>query len=300
MIGLTAVDPNSWRRTAYYEDSWFSSTDLNSAFNNLDSNDSVILDLSFAKDFGPKIGENITIAVGNAVKEAKIVGFFGVKSSDGLSVLYPNAFSQYPSFVSLGFYQEISQEASASAKVLLKLESGVNGTNVAINIRALEGNAVANVDSFAERWKSSQGDVVSMSGLDVQRLGVVFAFLAASVGIALISTVSMRERSREATIMSVRGLSYKQLSLMFLTENFALVSFSVVLGLIVGVIVTNGSIASTNSFAFSIPQHRLVLPLDMGILLFSCITLVFVATILPILIMSRDYVTKLERMVRLR
>jgi ABC-type antimicrobial peptide transport system permease subunit len=300
MIGLTAVDPNSWRRTAYYEDSWFSSTDLNSAFNNLDSNDSVILDLSFAKDFGPKIGENITIAVGNAVKEAKIVGFFGVKSSDGLSVLYPSAFSQYPSFVSLGFYQEISQEASASAKVLLKLESGVNGTNVAINIRALEGNAVANVDSFAERWKSSQGDVVSMSGLDVQRLGVVFAFLAASVGIALISTVSMRERSREATIMSVRGLSYKQLTLMFLTENLALVSFSVVLGLVVGVIVTNGSIASTNSFAFSIPQHRLVLPLDMGILLFSCITLVFVATILPILIMSRDYVTKLERMVRLR
>jgi ABC-type antimicrobial peptide transport system permease subunit len=300
MIGLTAVDPNSWRRTAYYEDSWFSSTDLNSAFNNLDSNGSIILDLSFAKDFGPKIGENITIAVGNAVKEAKIVGFFGVKSSDGLSVLYPNAFSQYPSFVSLGFYQEISQEASASAKVLLKLESGVNGTNVAINIRALEGNAVANVDSFAERWKSSQGDVVSMSGLDVQRLGVVFAFLAASVGIALISTVSMRERSREATIMSVRGLSYKQLTLMFLTENLALVSFSVVLGLVVGVIVTNGSIASTNSFAFSIPQHRLVLPLDMGILLFSCITLVFVATILPILIMSRDYVTKLERMVRLR
>lgn len=301
MLGLTAIDPDSWRRTSYYEDSWFSGTDFNSAFDSLAaSNDSIILDLSFAKEFGPKIGENITIAVGHLVKEAKIVGFFGVESSDQQSVLYPSAFNQYPSFVSLGFYQEVSQQASASAKVLLKLKSGVNGKDVAGNIRTLEGKAVTNVDSFAERWESSQGDVVSMSGLDVQRLGVVFAFLAASVGIALISTVSMRERSREATIMSVRGLSYKQLTLMFLTENIALVSFSVVLGLVVGIIVTNGSIASTNSFVSSIPQHRLVFPFDMGILLFSCITLVFVATVLPILIMSRDYVTKLERMVRLR
>lgn len=301
MLGLTAVDPDSWRRTAYYEHSWFSGTDFNSAFDSLiASNDSIILDLSFAKDFGPKIGENITIMVGHAVKETKVVGFFGVESSNQQSVLYPSAFSQYPSFVSLGFYREVSQQASASARVLLKLESGANGKDVAGNIRTLEGTAVSNVDSFAERWESSQGDVVSMSGLDVQRLGVVFAFLAASVGIALISTVSMKERSREATIMSVRGLSYKQLTLMFLTENFALVSFSVVLGLVVGMLVTNGSIASTNSFTSSIPQHRLVLPLDMGILLISCITLVFVATILPILVMSRDYVTKLERMVRLR
>jgi hypothetical protein len=35
-------------------------------------------------------------------------------------------------------------------------------------------------------------------------------------------------------------------------------------------------------------------------MLTSCIALIFAATILPIVIMSRRYVTKLERMVRLR
>ncbi|MGB9714728.1 MAG: hypothetical protein ACPLZC_07130 [Candidatus Bathyarchaeales archaeon] len=47
-------------------------------------------------------------------------------------------------------------------------------------------------------------------------------------------------------------------------------------------------------------RRRLVFPLDSTLMLVFCLTLIFAATILPILIMSRKYVTKLERMVRLR
>jgi len=136
--------------------------------------------------------------------------------------------------------------------------------------------------------------------LDVQRLGIIFAILAASVGTALVSVVSMIERSREATIMSVKGLSYKQLVIMFLTENIALVTFSVILGMFVGFVTVYGNISASNAMISDIVRRRLVFPLDSALMLLSSLTLIFSATILPIIIMSRRYVTKLERMVRLR
>jgi len=126
--------------------------------------------------------------------------------------------------------------------------------------------------------------------------------LAASVGTALVSVVSMRERSREATIMSVKGLSYKQLVVMFLTENLAVVTFALVLGIFVGFVAAYGNISATNSFIAStaIIKHRLIFSLDAILMLASCVALIFVSTILPILVIARGYVTKLERMVRLR
>jgi len=208
-------------------------------------------------------------------------------------------FSQYWSFISEKLYKEVRGQVSASARLLLKLKGGVDGKSVAEAIRNLDLN-ISSVESFAEKWEESQSDIVRMGVLDVQKLGIVFAVLAASVGTALVSVVSMRERSREAAIMSVKGLSYKQLAAVFLTENFALVTFSVVLGVIVGLIVVHGYVCSTNASISSLIQHRLVFPLDEALLLLSCITLIFVSTVLPILLMLKRYMTKLERMVRLR
>jgi len=136
--------------------------------------------------------------------------------------------------------------------------------------------------------------------LDVQRLGIVFAVLAASVGTALVSTVSLRERSREAAIMSVRGLSYKQLLVMFLAENMAIVVFSLVLGAVVGIITLNGNLIMQDTINTGLIRHNMVFPLDTTLMLVSCAGLILAATIVPILIMARNYVTNLERMVRLR
>jgi ABC-type antimicrobial peptide transport system permease subunit len=88
--------------------------------------------------------------------------------------------------------------------------------------------------------------------------------------------------------------------MMFLTENLAVVTFSVLLGVTVGLIVAYGNIASTNAFVSSLIMHRLVLPLDSALLLLFYVGLIFISTVSPILIISRRYVTKLERMVRLR
>ena len=136
--------------------------------------------------------------------------------------------------------------------------------------------------------------------LDVQRLGLIFVVVAASVGTALVSIVSMRERSREATLMSVKGLSYRQLVWMFLSENLAVVIFSIVLGLIVGLIIVYGNVASASSFLPELIKRRVVFPNDTLITIGSFVSLIFASAILPIIVMTRQYVTKLERMIRLR
>ncbi len=187
-----------------------------------------------------------------------------------------------------------------SLRILIKLKEGVNGTDIAETIRKMNDPDVSYVQSFSEQWEQSQSNAVNLGSLDVQRLGIVFAILAASVGTALVSIVSMKERSREAAMMSVKGLSYKQLLIMFLAENLAIVVFSLALGAIVGIITLNGNLAALDTMNVGLVHHRLIFPPDATLTVVSCVGLILASTILPILIMARNYVTNLERMVRLR
>jgi len=297
-VNMKAVEPESWLRAAYYEGDMFTGNSAEAAFQSLlTEKDAIILEKSIAKLLDLHLGDFITLAVGNTSKKMNVVGYFGPETGDEQGTV-----SQYWSFVSEELYEEVGTSVNVySTRMLLKLKPGENGTAVAENIRSL-GSNMSRVDSFAEEYTRSQSDVATVGSLDAQRLGIVFAVLAASVGTALVSVVSMRERSREATIMSVKGLSYKQLVVMFLTENLAVVTFAIVLGISVGFVAAYGNISATNSFAAStaIIKHRLIFPVDAALVLISCVALIIVSTILPILIISRGYVTKLERMVRLR
>jgi len=138
-----------------------------------------------------------------------------------------------------------------------------------------------------------------MQVLDIQGLGLLFAVLSASVGTALIAIVSL-ERSREATLMSVRGLSYRQLVFMFLTESMAIITFAVILGVVVGAIIAYGNIAASNAglYTSSLVMQRLVYPVNAVATIGTYVALIYTATIGAILVMSSQYVTKLEKMVR--
>lgn len=299
-IKVKAVEPHSWLKAAYYEGGWFSGNDVARAFKNMAADkDTIILERSVAKLLNLEIDESVTLRFGSLTKTLNVVGFFGPEPSEQQQPIMVWSI-EYWSFISHELYKDVRSHVGAYAKILLKLKSEVDGKDVAENVRNLEDLSIGSVESSAEEWEEAQTSVITMGMLDVQRLGILFAVLAASVGTALVSTVSMRERSREATIMSVKGLSYKQLIIMFLTENLALVVFSTVLGVIVGLIVVYGNVSSTSAFASTLVQRRFIFPLDTTLMLVSCIALIFISTILPILIMSRKYVTKLERMVRLR
>ena len=187
-------------------------------------------------------------------------------------------------------------------RLLLKLNDGVNGTSVAEKIRSLNLE-IYGVECFDEEMREAETNPTaenSLQILEIQRLGFIFAVLAASVGVALISIVSMKERNREATIMSVKGLSYRQLVWMFLSENLAVVTFSIVLGLSVGLIAGYGSVVSSSTLTSELVKRHFVFTSNSVVTVVSYVSLLFASIILPIIVMSRQYVTKLERMIRLR
>ena len=309
---MKTIDPDSWNVTAYYEKEWFTGTSMEQAFNELETNNNmtIILERREANRLNLKIGDEIGIDFPSGPRKLKIVGFFGPEPTESGVGIRESYTVQTWSFIPRNLFNMSSPFSDAyklesfDEKILLKLNDGVNGTAVAEKIRSLDLE-IYGVESFDEQWTQSQqmNNVYtynSLLTLDIQRLGLVFVVLSASVGMALVSIVSLRERSREATLMSVRGLSYRQLVWMFLTENLAVITFSVILGLGVGLIIVYGNVTSSNALVSQLITRRLVFPTDAIVSIASYISLIYASTILSILIMSRQYVTKLERMIRSR
>jgi putative ABC transport system permease protein len=301
---IRTVDPDSWLETAYYESPLFSGASVEEAFNQLNNdNMTIILERRVAQELDLKIGDVIAIDFQSGARKLRIIALFGPEPAE-----LPSG-NEYTletwSFVPRNLFNMSSPFSDAyimeefQTNILLKLNDGVNGTRVAEKIRDLDLE-IYGVISLDEEMTDALESDYSLQIMDVQRLGLIFSVLAASVGIALVSIVSMRERNREATLMSVKGLSYRQLVWMFLTENIAVVVFSVVLGVIVGLIAGYGNIISSSGVISELVERHLVFTYDSFVAVASCIALIFASTLVPIMVMSRQYVTKLERMIRIR
>ena len=238
------------------------------------------------------------------MEQLTVVGFFGLESAQT---------GQYWSYIPEGLYSQLEANvmSSASAKILIKLNSGADSKAVAAQLRGLNINGVSTVSSLAEQIEAQQNGSALGGSLDILSLGVFFMVAAASIGTALVTLVSLTERKREASIMSVRGLSFKQLLVMLLTESLTVVTFAAVLGTVGGLIVVRGIVASNNAFnvslsAASYSSTSLNLPLDMHMVfppsailtLFVSFVLVYASTIIPTVIMAKRYGTRLERTVR--
>ena len=294
---LKAVDPEKWLEIAYYESELFSGGSVETIFNEMATdNNTTILDRETATSLDLRVGDIILVTFGSDIRALKVVGFFGPEPSEGYFI---TGLSYY-SYVPEGLYYEVKGNVSATGRILVKLVSGADGKAVAEQIRELETNNIGTVYSVAEELQEWQSNVLLSGTLNIQLLGVAFAVVAASIGTALVTSVSLKERSREVSIMSIRGLSFKQLVTMLLTENLAVVVFAVLLGTVVGLIIVYGNVSAANTmpYSFSILTRHMVFPIDMVLILFACFVLVFASTIIPVIIMSRRYVSRLERIVR--
>jgi hypothetical protein len=87
---------------------------------------------------------------------------------------------------------------------------------------------------------------------------------------------------------------------MFFAENLAIVIFSVFLGVVVGLIVVRGNVSAANAtLTYSLVTRRIVFPSDAVILLTTCLSLVFASAVVPVILLTKRYVSKMERIVRL-
>jgi len=318
---IKTIQPAAWGVSAYYEDGWYSGgPTLEQMLIDLrKSNNTIILDRSIAKQYGYKLYDTITVDFASCARQLRIVGFFGPEPQNNQGEIYTATLSSFASNFYSSFYSYVPRDLfnmtegsdiytleSWSTKILISLNPGVNGTEVANQIRSLNLE-VYGVDSFDEQWRrsTSMEDISTYSSiqvLDVQSFGLIFAVLSASVGTALIAVVSLKERSREATLMSVRGLSYRQLVWMFITESMAIITFAVILGIIVGVIIVYGNVATANASisSYSLVTQRIIFPSNALATVGTYVALIYASTIGAIIVMTSQYVTKLEKMVRAR
>ncbi|MEM2995580.1 MAG: FtsX-like permease family protein [Candidatus Bathyarchaeia archaeon] len=299
-IQARAVDPEKWLKIAYYENEWFSGNDVATAFQQMKTNTgTIILEWDIAKYLNKNVGASVISEVGTLT----IVGFFGPEAPVSQQTyvvrpIQPYYRGRFWSYVPLSLYEN-SHISASSVRVLVKLKPGADGKAVASDISGFEG--VSNVQCVAEKLETYQSDLVLMGPINILRVGTVFSVVAASVATALVTLVSMQERRREASIMSARGLAFKQLAKIFLTENLAITVFSVFLGVIVGLIALRGYISSINmsTLAYSPVTRRIAFPPDAMLLLSTCIILIFASAIIPVILLVKRYISKMERIVRL-
>jgi ABC-type antimicrobial peptide transport system permease subunit len=322
---VETIDPQSFLSTAYYESDWFSGASVQQMFHELETdNQTIILEQSIAQQENLKVGDTIALNFVSGARTLRIVGFFGPKlpanelststitSSNGAFIpteitipYYYQLWSYVPrNLFNMTYGSGIYQAEGFDTNILLKLNPGVNGTVVANEIRNMKLD-IDGVTSFDEQWRQSQNSqdqstFYTLQVLDFQNLSVIFAVLSASVGMVLIAIVSLSERSREATLMSVRGVSYGQLVWMFLAENIAIITFAVLLGLAGGYVIDRGTILAANVGTLQLVYPHVIFPTSTLKTIAYYVGLIYASTILAILVMSRRYVTKLERMVRTR
>ena len=323
---IRTIDPTSWLKTAYYENDWFTGASMKQAFTAMENNNmTIILEQRVAEEYNLTVGDTIAIDFASGARTLTIVGLFGPKiptneiqtvsgggqiigePGPGIYQIYPTTLTTW-SYVPRNLFNMSSPFSDAfkdenfDTTILLKLDPGVNGTAVAEKIGGLNLE-IYGVTSFAEQWQQSQNlndqsTFYTLQVLNFQSLGIAFAVLSASVGMVLIAVVSLSERSREATLMSVRGLSYGQLVWMFLAENLAVITFAVLLGLGVGLMIDYGTINSANIGVLQLVLPHFVYTQSAIETIAWYVGLIYAATIGAILVMARRYVTKLERMVR--
>ncbi|MDR0373319.1 MAG: ABC transporter permease [Nitrososphaerota archaeon] len=312
-MSVKTIDPTVWPVSAYSEDSWFSgSLSVNQMLNEFKANNNtIILDRSVAAQLDLKLYDEIAVDFESCARQLRIVGFFGPEPSDTNNDLGFNPWisSRFYSFVPRNLFNMTAGSDIYSLEywntyIRISLNPGVNGTDVANQIRDLKLD-VYDVESFDEQWQRSveMENLTTYSALQIlsmQNFGLIFAVLSASVGTALIAIVSLKERSREATLMSVRGLSYRQLVWMFLTESIAVITFAVILGVVIGTIVAYGNITAGNAYIsqYNLVTQRLVFPANALPVIGTYVGLIYASTIGAVLVMTSQYVTKLEKMVR--
>jgi len=307
---VKAVNPENWLGAAYYENEFFSGNDAKKAFELLASNnETIIMELGYAQYLKKELGDIVSISLGQDTLELKIVGFFGLSNPSSFETVVgpfgPTSYysSRYWSFISDGLFRQLGNETTrySTPSLLIKLKEGADSKAVADRVRANKalGTSVSQVSSVSEQLEAQQSNVMLMGQFNLLRLGVIFVVLASSIGTALVTLVSLRERGRETAIMNVRGLSFPQLLVMLLTENLAVVTFAVLLGAVVGLIAVSGTIASSNvtNLGATVNRH-IVFPFETTLTIVFSIALIFASTIMPVVFMAKRSSSRLERRVR--
>jgi ABC-type antimicrobial peptide transport system permease subunit len=289
-VNLKAVDPTAWRQVAYYEEDWFRGTSAEQAFQSMaEDNFTIILDSGVASYLSLPINGTIALTFytpqGDSIYSFRVVGLFGPANVRfGGDIFYSSYYySAYGSYIPAAVLDSIDT-TSSNYQLLVKLRPGANATFTVQEINNI-GNT-SNTLAASLELESMYSDYFSMGSQNVQNIGIALAFVGASLEIGVVVSITILERRKELTILSVRGMSSRQISSILLIEILSIVGFALALGVLVGLIMILGTVNST-SHSGQLVTQRLSFPLGTVMLILGMVTLVLMAVVIPIVIAAR-------------
>lgn len=306
-LQLKAIDPPTWRQGAYYESNWFTG-DLNGIFSQMQSNNlTIILDRGVASFYSVPVGTKLTISYsitsgsGNSSSGAAnvtVVGFFGPdysRNSGQFNYFQPQGWS----FVPLQLLNHNVSKILAASFVLARAAPGVALTELSQSIQRYYPTLSVATAQFSV---GGVGGIISTGSQNVLRLGTAFAGIAAGIGVGTVAYTGYREREKEITMIAVRGLSYRQLLGLLITEFLPLVIFSLIIGSSVGLAIVWGDAQGQNSlnqgYLALLAARRVVFPLWALANIFAILGLLIGGVLLPAILAARKDLSKMNRTVR--
>src|SRR3989442_684849 len=277
------------------------------------NNQTIVLDHGLASYYNIQQGGTVIVSQNVSLT---VIGFFGPDYSQqsqgqpfGFSYFQPEGWS----FVSLKL---IAQNPSITGinSVLVKAGPGISFTDLAssiqkayptLTVRTAQDNQGGSgpIASNGARASIQGADAVIANGTqNVLRLGTVFAGLAASIGIGAVTYTGFKEREKETTMIAVRGLSYKQMLGLLVTEVLPLLIFALILATAVGLITVRGDALAQStlnlSYTSMLAQRRVVLPLWATETILGTVGLLFAGVFLPAITSARKDLSRMSRTVR--
>ncbi|MFX1565025.1 MAG: FtsX-like permease family protein [Promethearchaeota archaeon] len=291
---VRAINVSEWINVAFWEPEWFPIQPAHFALQQLDENNqSIILERLRAVELDIELGNFLSVdfpVIG--FQSMQVVGYFGPEPENLGSWGFSYWLAEPTwSYISYEHYQELRPGLSSeSGYILVALQNPAFNEAVVSAIEALDD--VESVESSLETLSEFNTDVFLNANINMMYMGLLFAFLLASLGTAVVVFLTLRERRTSTALMSARGMTYGQTIRTLIAETLTIIGFAIVVGLLVGLIVLYGSVrgAVGGVGAIGIPTLLVahILPVEfvglMAVQLIALLAVLLGATLIPILI----------------
>jgi ABC-type antimicrobial peptide transport system permease subunit len=231
---------------------------------------------------------------------ASVISLFGPDYSQSQGGSFGPSFRlEGWSFVPIGLIKPNATLFSLTNSVLVKVAPNISLSQLALSLQTVYPKLSVTTAQVATQGVAG---VLSEGTQNVLRLGTAFAALAASIGVGTIAYTGYREREKEITMVAVRGLSYRQLAGLLITEFLPLVVFAFILATAVGLVVVWGDALAQNSLNPSylgmLAARRIVFPLWAIVNILVIVALILAGVFIPAITAARKDLSKMSRTVR--
>jgi ABC-type antimicrobial peptide transport system permease subunit len=276
VIPVRIINPREWENIAYIEEGWLEGANVFEKMEQVKTN--VIMEKGAASFIGVTIGSNVLIKLGDQLHTFSVVGLFGRDPGPGWA-------PQDPTLYIPNTY-EIKKKYLELSRILVAFEEGTDIIRFKESVEALQTD-VEGVDIAETIIQQSLNNIFITGPGRVQKLGVYFAALVSSLGVALVVSTALSNRWKELTVMAIRGYSNSQLRSALFLESMGLTLFSIILGLGVGIIMLHGEIVVFNAIHSAVLQRRIAFPPSAQMTLVIIMGLLVLSTVTPIILAIR-------------